>query len=451
MLFRSPEGAGARPEQDPEVAALKASADMVRAIETAVRFYEEPPDQGMTVSVDVADIRVTGRDWREAFDAAPPDVPHNEAREQVLDALLDILVDKVDAATDEDDDEEVQPELLRRSLRADAELISALNAAWPLLDPGDLVGDLWTVPAFLRLAAPWLSRDQVRLLQRPDAQAWTESDLPLLDAARQRLGDPDASRRQLRRKAALAAQHEQLDQVIDHLVDTDDSDLQVMSMLRGDDLRGALVDEDVLPEVGADLLAGPFAHVVVDEAQELTDAEWQMLLVRCPSRSLTVVGDRAQARHGFTESWQERLERVGLDRVTVSTLTINYRTPQEVMAEAEPVIREALPDANVPVSIRSTGIPVSYGRTAELRVVVAEWLRTHAEGIACVIGDPTFAATERVQSLTPQLAKGLEFDLVVLVEPEEFGTGIEGAVDHYVSMTRTTQQLVVLTDAGGAV
>ena len=64
-----------------------------------------------------------------------------------------------------------------------------------------------------------------------------------------------------------------------------------------------------------DPLAGPFAHVVVDEAQELTDAEWQMLLLRCPSRSFTIVGDRAQARHGFTESWQERLARVGFDAV----------------------------------------------------------------------------------------------------------------------------------------
>ena len=80
-----------------------------------------------------------------------------------------------------------------------------------------------------------------------------------------------------------------------------------MTMLRGDDLRDALVDDGAAPTARPDQLAGPFAHIVVDEAQELTDAEWQMLLRRCPSRSLTIVGDRAQARHGFTESWQERL------------------------------------------------------------------------------------------------------------------------------------------------
>ena len=188
--------------------------------------------------------------------------------------------------------------------------------------------------------------------------------------------------------------------------------------------------------------------IVVDEAQELTDAEWQMLLARCPSRSLTVVGDRAQARHGFTESWGERLERVGLGSVRESTLSINYRTPQEVMAEAEPVIRAAIPDANVPVSVRASGVPVVRGVLAELGAVLAEWLAAHDEGVACVIGAPSsFDAGPRVRWLTPVLAKGLEFDLVVLVDPDRFGDGVEGAVDRYVAMTRATQQLVVLTSS----
>jgi hypothetical protein len=224
-------------------------------------------------------------------------------------------------------------------------------------------------------------------------------------------------------------------------------------MLRGEDFHDALVDEAALAADQPDLLAGPFAHIVVDEAQELTDAEWQMLLLRCPSRSFTIVGDRAQARHGFTESWQERLERIGLDRITLASLSINYRTPAEVMAEAEPVIRAALPDANVPGSIRSSGIPVMHGPASDLGSILDAWLAAHAEGIACVIDDSAsqagrFRATSRVRSLTPELSKGLEFDLVVLVDPEAFGTGIEGAVDRYVAMTRATQQLVILTGHG---
>jgi len=133
--------------------------------------------------------------------------------------------------------------------------------------------------------------------------------------------------------------------------------------------------------------------------------------------------------------------------VALASLSINYRTPQEVMAEAEPVIRTVLPDANVPTSVRSSGVPVVHAPASELSSILDGWLAAHADGIACVIGDPTFRSTTRVRSLTPELAKGLEFDLVVLVDPERFGTGIEGAVDRYVAMTRATQQLVVLTSS----
>ena len=299
----------------------------------------------------------------------------------------------------------------------------------------------------MRKCAPWLRPDDVQALQREDTQAWTVSDLPLLDAARQRLGDPEASRRKRQHEAAVAAEREHMTSVVDELIAADDSELLVMSMLRGKDLNDALVDETALPSTDPDELAGPFAHIVVDEAQELTDAEWQMLLLRCPSRSFTIVGDRAQARHGFTESWQERLERIGLDQMNLATLSINYRTPEQVMTEAEPVIRAVLPDANVPTSIRSSDLPVVHGSTSDLGSILDTWLATHADGIACVIGDPTFRATSRVRSLTPELSKGLEFDLVVLIDPAAFGTAIEGAVDRYVAMTRATQQLVILTSS----
>src|SRR5207247_10534135 len=126
------------------------------------------------------------------------------------------------------------------------------------------------------------------------------------------------------------------------------------------------------------------------DAYDLTYAEVQMLLLRFPSRSFTIVGDRAQARHGFTESWGERLERAGLDRINLASLSINYRTPEEVMAEAEPVIRAALPDANVPTSVRSNGVPVVHAAVSELDSILDTWLAEHAEGTACVIGDPSY-------------------------------------------------------------
>ncbi|WP_442816890.1 RNA polymerase recycling motor ATPase HelR [Streptomyces sp. NBC_01445] len=443
------EGATAEVETDPDVARLKSSAAMVQAIEKAVRFYEEPPTKGMTATTAWSDIWVSADDWAEAFKAPGPGAAHNEAREQVWEALATILMDK--QGMDEDEDG-VSPDLFLRSLRQDRDLVAALNSAWPLLEAADLVSDLWTVPAYLRMCAPWLDRDDVAKLQRKDApQAWTVSDLPLLDAARQRLGDPEAARRKRQHDAAVAAERERMALVIDDIISAadfnsagDDSEGAVR-MLRGKDLQDSLIDESALPTADPDRLAGPFAHIVVDEAQELTDAEWQMLLLRCPSRSFTIVGDRAQARHGFTESWEERLERAGLDRIKLASLSINYRTPEEVMTEAEPVIRAELPDANVPTSIRSSGVPVVHGPVTDLDSILGTWLAAHDDGIACVIGDPTFRATSRVRSLTPELSKGLEFDLVVLIDPEEFGDGIEGAVDRYVAMTRATQQLVILT------
>ncbi|MEV6067522.1 RNA polymerase recycling motor ATPase HelR [Nocardia sp. NPDC052001] len=433
------EGATAAVESNPEVARLKSAANLVRAIETAVEFYEQPPKKGMTVSTDWADVWLSTDDWAEAFEAPEPGTPHNEAHEQIWDVLCAILKDK--------HDDDIPAGALRESLWRNRELRTALNNSWTIIEAADLVGDLWTVPAYLRKCAPWLTADEVRTLQRTDAKNWTVSDLPLLDAARRRLGDPDAARRKRQYAATVAAERARMDDVIGDLIASavhDDGE-GLMTMLRQQDLKDNLVDGSALPTTDPDVLAGPFAHVVVDEAQELTDAEWQMLLQRCPSRSFTIVGDRAQARHGFTETWQERLERVGLDRITVSPLSINYRTPEEVMAEAAPVIRAALPDANVPTSIRSSGLPVVHGSTADLDAILSDWLAEHDEGIACVIGDPAFEGTARVRSLTPELAKGLEFDLVVLIDPERFGQGIEGAVDRYVAMTRATRQLVILT------
>ncbi|MGY1772621.1 RNA polymerase recycling motor ATPase HelR [Blastococcus sp. SYSU D00813] len=435
-----PGGATAPPEDDAEAAALKASLHLVDAVEAAVRFHEEPPARGTTVPTPWADVRITADDWAEAFAAPGPGAPHDEAREQVWDALLDVVVDLV-----VDADADVEPGQVRAVVGRDRELRETLERAWPLLDAADVLGDLWTVPAYLRRCAPGLTADQVRRLQRADATAWTVSDLPLLDAARLRVGDPGAARRRQQQAATVAAEVARLSQVIDELIAADDSELLLMTSLRHADLRDALVDQAALPATRPDRLAGPFAHVVVDEAQELTDAEWSMLLRRCPSGSLTVVGDRAQARRGFAETWEERLARVGLRDVRLASLTVNYRTPAEVMAEAEPVIRAVLPDANVPTSIRRGGVPVRHGRVAELDAVLDAWLAAHAEGVACVIGAAPARERPRVRSLTPVLAKGLEFDLVVLVDPDGLGDGVPGAVDRYVAMTRATQQLVILT------
>lgn len=433
----TPEGASAPPEPDPRVAALKATLDPEAVLAAAAAAYERPPGHAMRLDSPWADLWLGRDDWTEVFRGTDPAASHNEARDQVWEDLLELLVEQVD-------DDEVPPHAVRRWLRQDDDLTGTFVRAWPLLTPGDVVARLWSSPAFLRACAPALTDADVALLQRDQPAAWTDADLPLLDAAHRRIGDPEAVRAEHRRQAVIASAQEQMSHVVDHLIADDDSELKVMSILRGQDARNVLVGVDAPPALPPDELAGPFGHIVVDEAQELTDAQWRMLLARCPSRSFTIVGDRAQARHGFTEPWAERLARVGIRDVHVAHLGVNYRTPAEVMAAAAPVIRQALPDANVPTSVRESGIPVRTGAAADLEAVIEAWLLDHPDGVACVIGAPEFPARARVRSLTPEAAKGLEFDLVVLVRPEQFGDDVTGAVDRYVAMTRTTRELVVL-------
>ena len=308
-----PEGAAAAPEADPEVARLKSSADMVKAIEPAVRFYEEPPTEGMEVETPWVDLWLSADDWAEAFDAPAPGTPHNEARDQVWEELLTILVDKVEQ---DDEDDEAAPDLLRRVDRR-------RTGSWPT--PSTRRGRCSRRPTSSatcgrcrptcacarRGSSPTRSGRCSARMPRPGPS----SDLPLLDAARQRLGDPEASRRSVGTRRPSPPSGSRWTRVVDDLIASRRLRDAVMSMLRRDASAMPWSTRPRCPTADPDLLAGPFAHIVVDEAQELTDAEWQMLLLRCPSRSLTIVGDRAQARHGFAESWQERLERIGLDRV----------------------------------------------------------------------------------------------------------------------------------------
>ncbi|UOE27960.1 AAA family ATPase [Agromyces soli] len=443
-----PEGAILAPERSPAAAALKGEARLLDAVAAAVEAYEVPPTAELLVDTQWGESFLGPVDWAEAFSAPEPGTPHNEARGVVWEALLEILADQQPAG--------VPARLLRRELEADEALRRRFDRAWPLLDPVGVVADLWTSPDYLRRCAPWLSDTDAAALRREQPREWTRADVPYLDAARRRIGDPEAPGRIRRARAEAEADREQMDLVVDQLIAADDDGEGLVTMLRGADVQHTLLGELPGPERTAPL-DGPFAHVVVDEAQELTDAEWRMLLARCPSRSFTVVGDRAQARHGFLESWTERMRRVGFGRVELAGLTVNYRTPAEIMAQAAPAILAAIPDANVPTSIRSGGHPVEHLPLAELATVLEEWTAAHPEASACVIhpaaaSGAASAALEaaltglpRVRRLTPELAKGLEFDFVALVEPAGFGDGIEGAVDRYVAMTRATRRLAVFS------
>jgi len=458
-------GGEAEEEGDLEIRRLFGDARLVNAVDAAVRLWQRPPRRHTPIETAWGTVVLGGPDWAEIF-AGAETLPHNALRTRAWDRLLDVLEDRIDdelrgggssdgwgegwgdASRSRDDFDAYgsgwdEDESTRESLENDEELRAVFDRAWPLLDPDAVLRGLLTAPALLRRCAPWLTPDEAAaIVSRGAPPAWRDVDLPLLDAARLGVGDPRAEVRERRARREAADERRVMSDVVSDLIAADDGDLRIMSMLRGQDLRRTL--EAPAASI-ADPYAGPFVHLVIDEAQELTDAQWRMLLRRCPSRSVTIVGDRAQARRGFPESWGERLARVGLDPTFVTALTVNYRTPGEVMDAAGPVIRSVLPDANVPESIRRTGVPVAYGSRGELEAIVAAWEQENADGTAVVIGEPAFPPRTRVSSLDPQRVKGLEFDLVVLVDPDRFGDGVTGAVDRYVAMTRATQRLVVLS------
>lgn len=460
-------GAHTKEETDPEVRRVKGLRAVADAVEAAVRIWQRPPRRAVVIDTAWGGIPVGAGEWAEVFDT-DAGMSHNAVRAQAWERLLDLLAERIEEAAGAEErwaegwGEASQSradefdaygsgwdadEPVREVLENDDELQALFDRLWPLLDPEALLRGLLGSDDMLRRCAPELTAAERATLTAAVRASWTDADLPLLDAARCAVGDPRALVRSARARREEASARRMMSDVVTDLIAADDGDLRIMSMLRGQDLRRTLVRPE---DAEADPLAGPFAHIVVDEAQELTAAQWRMLLRRCPSGSFTIVGDRAQARHGFAESWRERMTAVGVGRAEVSTLTVNYRTPEEVMEVAGPIIRAAVPDANVPVSIRRTGAPVVHGARGDLGRVLDDWERRHPEGVGVVIGDPAFGGRERVRSLTPELVKGLEFDLVVLVDPHRFGKGVTGAVDTYVAMTRATERLVILTTAEAA-
>jgi hypothetical protein len=156
--------------------------------------------------------------------------------------------------------------------------------------------------------------------------------------------------------------------------------------------------------------------------------------------------------HSLEKSTRGLLAEKGLIRVVGPRVSVAEEVAGEPCAGTQ-ARADQTPDSsevNVPTSIRRNDIPVLHGSVSDLDSILDIWLDAQADGIACVIGTGdieagTFRATSRVRTLTPELSKGLEFNLVVLIDPEAFGTGIEGAVDRYVAMSRATQRLVILT------
>jgi DNA helicase IV len=276
------------------------------------------------------------------------------------------------------------------------------------------------------------------------------SDVPLLDELVDLLGTvaaaDQAAERERQAQAAYAAQV--LDSLVSRQDSMDDEDhLFATDLLYAEDLAERFVEQDTreLAERAAADRDWTYRHVVVDEAQELSEMDWRVLMRRCPGRSFTVVGDLAQRRSpaGAT-SWDAVLAPYVPGRWVYRALTVNYRTPAEIMAVAAAVLAEFAPDVRPPDSVRACGVqPWSRQVTEdELPAAIAEFVRDEADrpGTSVVIGPPGVPG-----AVPPAETKGLEFDAVLVVDPDRIlADGPRGAAELYVALTRATQRLGVL-------
>lgn len=372
---------------------------------------------------------------------------------------------------------------LTRELRQDPAVQAMLDELWPVLSPQRLLSDLFASAERLDRVATALTPAERRLLHRTPGQGWTPADIPLLDEAAELLGEQDGGApagERRRQEAQVAYARGVLDIAAGSApVDSDGADepeeLTAADLLTAEQLAGRQqeVDTRTIAERSAADRRWMFGHVVVDEAQELPAMAWRMLMRRCPARWMTVVGDPAQASSPVGGGWEERLAPHVGDRWRLERLTLNYRTPAEIMALATAVLRQHDPSLPAPRSVRRTGVAPArrattpdglHGRVVE---VVAQETAEVADGRTAVIvpadlqpavgravieartdaavgPDPT-VLQQRVAVLTARQAKGLEFDAVVVVEPDRIGSGAaDGVGDLYVALSRATRRLTVV-------
>nr|WP_024800208.1 RNA polymerase recycling motor ATPase HelR [Nocardia sp. BMG51109] len=439
-------------EDTPEAARHKGSLRILDVLAAAIADRQRVPEQPLPI--ELADV--TGRidaetaEWARD-EARSSGLPHNEARPVFREILTYALTERAIARIGRGwltrDDrgawEDLRADLLAE-LATNEQFTAALDELWPILTPETLLAPLYSSRERLRAAGADES------LYRADGDAWTVSDVPLLDElvdllGRDKSADEDTERE---RKAEAAYAAGVLDIMVDRADMMDDEDhLFAHDLLDAADLADRFVERDTreLAERAAADRDWTYRHVVVDEAQELSEMDWRVLMRRCPGRSFTVVGDLAQRRSvaGAT-SWAAMLEPYVPGRWVYRSLTVNYRTPAEIMDVAGAVLAEFAPDVRAPESVRSCGVvpwsrPVTEG---ELPTAIEEFVRDEAgrEGTSVVIGPPGVPGT-----VTASETKGLEFDAVLVVEPERIlADGPRGAAELYVALTRATQRLGVL-------
>ncbi len=477
-------GISARGAEPAETAEIKGRLAMADVIAAAVRNRQRVPDSPVEVTIDRETLRLTPAVCGKARERARRSRrPHNQARQvfarELADAFTRQLAARIGANVlgEENLLGKADQEELRHEVRNDPSVRALIERLWPVLTPQRLVGELLSSADRLAAAAPRLTQAERAALLREPGTDWTPADVPLLDEAAELLGEDDRAARaaaERRRRAQVEYARGVLDIISRDLEDDPE-------ILMGSDLvdasRLAMRHEEEESLTAAERAAGDrtwaFGHIIVDEAQELSEMAWRMLMRRCPSRSMTIVGDVAQTGSlAGASSWMSILERYQGERWRLTGLTINYRTPAEIMAVAADVLAAIDPELEPPRSVRETGIipwrmaadPAGLARClaraaeraaagvgdGRLGVIVpAARLEEFGRAVAAVLPDAAVGdqpdLERTVTVLTVNQAKGLEFDSVLVGDPAGIlAESRRGCNDLYVALTRATQRLGVV-------
>ncbi|MFD8492641.1 RNA polymerase recycling motor ATPase HelR [Amycolatopsis sp. NPDC059657] len=439
-------------EDEPEVARLKGSLKMLDVLAAAIADRQRLPEEPMPIQLKDVTVRIDAETAEWARDEARKSgLPHNEARSVFAEIVTYVLTERAIGRIgrgwltrdDREEWEDLRKSLLKE-LADDDKFIAALDELWPIMTPEDLLAPLYMSPERLRAAGADLA------LARPEGAAWTVSDVPLLDELVDLLGpDKPVDTSVDRERQAEAEYAEGVMQMMKLDREELDEDVALVAehLLYAEDLADRFVEvdtRDLVERASADR-DWTYRHVVVDEAQELSEMDWRVLMRRCPGRSFTVVGDLAQRRsEAGARSWDAMLRPYVPGRWVYRSLTVNYRTPAEIMAIAGTVLAEFAPGVKPPESVRACGLrPWSRRVTdAELGAAIEEFNADEAgrEGTSVVIGPPGIPGVVPASE-----TKGLEFDAVLVVDPERIlADGPRGAAELYVALTRATQRLGVL-------
>jgi DNA helicase IV len=480
-----------------EVARLKGRPGMAKVVATAVRDRQRVPRDGVEIRFENGRYRLSAQSLARARERARRSRrPHNLARHvftrEVLDEAARVVARQLGADPLRSGNLMGRSDIedLRDELRDDPEVRAAIGRLWPVLTPQQLIGELFASHRLLASAAPSLSVSERELLSRPAGSPWTPADVPLLGEAAELLGEDERAE-----KAAARRRREQEEAyaqgVLEIIGRGDEDDPEIL--MGADMLDAARLAERFDSEVHltpAERAAADrtwaFGHVIVDEAQELSPMAWRTLMRRCPTKSMTIVGDVAQTGDiSGSSSWSEALGPFVGDRWRLAPLTVNYRTPAEIMTVAADVLAEIDPDATPPRSVRESGtapwrlavgreskfadavgdataalaaqtgegtlaVICPVGRRAELEAAVAAALPDAGIGRADTDADRVAGADEPdlerpVVVVTVRQAKGLEFDSVLVADPAAIlAESPRGLGDLYVALTRATQRAGVV-------